>query len=842
MDLFEQQRVEPINIEDEIKVSYLDYAMSVIIGRALPDARDGLKPVHRRILFAMNELGNDYNKPHKKSARVVGDVIGKYHPHGDQAVYDALVRLAQDFAMRYPLADGQGNFGSVDGDSAAAMRYTEVRMAKLAHEFMADIDKKTVDFTANYDGSLEEPAVMPTRVPGLLVNGSAGIAVGMATNIPPHNLGEVAKGLVALIDNPDITIEELMNYIPGPDFPTGGFILGREGLREAYHTGRGIIRVRARAAVETGPRDSKRCSLVITEIPYQVNKAKLVEDIDSLIRDKKLEGVSEVRDESDRDGMRVVLDVKAAQRDSTDTILNQLYRQTQLEVSFGINLLAVVGQAPRLLTLKDALVQFLEHRKDVVIRRTRFDLDKAEARAHILEGLRKALDHLDAVIATIRQSRTPGEAKRSLVEKFELTEIQAQAILDLRLQKLTQLERQGIEDEYQGLMKDIDRYRAILASETLLLGVIKEETLTLQADFSDERRTQITNVRPGDYNPEDFIVDEDMVVTISHGGYIKRTPVTLYRSQKRGGKGVTAAKTKEDDFVERLYIASTHSYLLFLTNQGRLYWLKVHEVPPAGRMSKGKAVVNLINLAEDEKVATVLAVKELAEPDRFVVMATRCGIIKRVELAAFQNPRKAGILAMNIGDEDELVSAALTDGQSALVLSARQGKAICFSETDVRVMGRSAGGVKGISLGPKDRLVGMDVIDMDRSEILMTITEKGFGKRTPASEYNLQSRGGMGTITIKTTPQKGQVAGVLKVTEEDRLMLITNTGRLIMFKVSEVSVRHRNTGGVKLIEITDGEYVVAVAPVGEADEENGPIDSDDPETPGGEDDGADFLS
>ncbi len=826
MDLFEQQRIEPINIEDEIKVSYLDYAMSVIIGRALPDARDGLKPVHRRILFAMSELSNDYNKPYKKSARVVGDVIGKYHPHGDQAVYDALVRLAQDFAMRYPLADGQGNFGSVDGDSAAAMRYTEVRMAKLAHEFMADLDKKTVDFGPNYDGSLEEPLVFPTRVPGLLVNGSAGIAVGMATNIPPHNLGEVATGLMALIDNPDLTVEDLMRYIPGPDFPTGGYILGREGLREAYHTGRGIIRIRGRATVETGPKDTRR-SLVITEIPYQVNKAKLVEDIDALIRDKKLEGVSEVRDESDRDGFRVVLDVKAAQRESTDTILNQLYRQTQLEISFGMNMLAVVNQAPRLLTLKEALVQFLEHRKDVVLRRTRFELEKAEARAHILEGLRKALDHLDEIISLIRQSRTPAEAKRSLIDRFEFTDIQAQAILDLRLQKLTQLERQGIEDEYQALMRDIERYRAILASEKLLLEVIKDEIQALKDDFADERRTRITDVRPGDYNPEDFIVDEDMVVTFSHGGYIKRNPVSLYRSQKRGGKGVTAAKTREDDFVERFYIASTHSYLLFLTNRGRLYWLKVHEIPQAGRMSKGKALVNVIEFAEGEKVSTVLAVKDLSEPDRYVVMATRQGMVKRVELSAFQNPRRAGIIAMNIDEEDELVSAALTDGQSALVLSAREGKAICFKETDVRSMGRTAGGVKGLSLGPKDRLVGMDVIAADRSEILMTITEKGFGKRTPASEYNLQARGGMGTITIKTSSQKGRVVRVLKVTEEDRLMLITNTGRLIMFKVSEVSVRHRNTGGVKLIEIGDGEMVVDVAPVGEADEDNNVLDQDE---------------
>ncbi|MDR1044120.1 MAG: DNA gyrase subunit A [Candidatus Adiutrix sp.] len=827
MDLFEQQRVDPVNIEDEIKVSYLDYAMSVIIGRALPDVRDGLKPVHRRILFAMNDLGNDYNKPYKKSARVVGDVIGKYHPHGDQAVYDALVRLAQDFAMRYPLADGQGNFGSVDGDSAAAMRYTEVRMARLAHEFLADIDKRTVDFGPNYDGSLEEPLVMPSRVPGLLVNGSAGIAVGMATNIPPHNLGEVATGLIALIERPEITIDELMRLIPGPDFPTGGFILGREGLREAYHSGRGIIRVRARAMVESGGKDSKR-SLVVTEIPYQVNKAKLHEDIDALIRDKKLEGVSEVRDESDRDGLRLVLDLKATHRDSADTILNQLYRQTQLEVSFGINLLAVVGQAPRLLTLKEALVQFLEHRKEVVTRRTRFELDKAEARAHILEGLRKALDHLDEIISLIRGSRSPGEAKKSLVERFGFTDLQAQAILDLRLQKLTQLERQGLEEEYQTLMKDIKRYQAILGSEKILLEVIRGETEQLRAEYADERRTQITDARPGDYNPEDFIVDEDMVVTITHGGYIKRNSVSLYRSQKRGGKGVTAAKTKEDDFTERLYIASTHSYLLFLTNRGRLYWLKVHEVPQAGRMNKGKAIVNLISLAEDEKVATVLVVKDLAEPERYVVMATRRGIVKRIDLASFQNPRRSGVMAITIGGDDELVSAAMTDGQSALVLSSRAGKAICFIEGEVRSMGRQAAGVKGISLAARDQLVGMDVISADRSEILLTVTEKGFGKRTPASEYRLQSRGGQGIITIKTTPQKGQVAGVLKVTEEDRLMLITNTGSLIMFKVSEVSVRHRNTGGVKLIDTSAGEYVVDVAPVGEADDENG---NETPEAP-----------
>jgi len=819
MDLLEQTRTEPVNIEDEIKASYLDYAMSVIIGRALPDARDGLKPVHRRILFAMNELGNDYNKPHKKSARVVGDVLGKYHPHGDLAVYDALVRMAQDFSLRYPLIDGQGNFGSMDGDKAAAYRYTEVRLAKLAHEFMADLEKNTVDFTPNFDGTHDEPVVFPTRAPGLLINGSAGIAVGMATNIPPHNLGEVASGLAALIDNPAITVEELMTHIPGPDFPTGGFILGREGLREAYRTGRGLIRLRARATVEIDAKENPK-SLVITEIPYQVNKAKVVEDIDLLIREKKLEGVAEVRDESNSEGgVRVVLDLKSSHRDSAETILNQLYRQTQLEISFGIIMLAVVGQSPRLLNLKEALNEFLTHRREVVRRRTIFDLEKAEARAHILEGLLRALDLLDEIIALIRASRTPAEAKSGLVANFAFTEIQAQAILDLRLQRLTQLERQSLSDELAALLLAIEHYRAILASDRLLLDTIKEETLALKAEYGDARLTHITDVRPGDYNPEDFIVNEEMVVTISHGGYIKRNPVTLYRSQKRGGKGVTAARTREDDFVERLYIASTHNYLLFLTNRGRLHWLKVHEVPQAGRVSKGKAVVNLIDLAENEKVATVLVVKDLAEPNRYVFMATSKGIVKRVDLSAFQNPRSRGLPAMNIGDDDELVSAVLTDGQSAVVLSSRGGKAICFKEIKIRVMGRQAAGVKGMNLGPEDHLVGLDVISADRSEDLLSVTEKGFGKRTPAAEYNLQSQGGMGTITIKTTSRNGQVVGVLKVTEDDRLMLITNTGRLIMFKVSEVGRRHRNTGGVKLIDVGEGEFVVDVAPVGEADEE-----------------------
>ncbi|MDR3204025.1 MAG: DNA gyrase subunit A, partial [Deltaproteobacteria bacterium] len=617
-------RYQDISIEEEIKNSYLDYAMSVIIGRALPDARDGLKPVHRRVLFAMSEMGNDYNKPYKKSARVVGDVIGKYHPHGDQAAYDTLVRLAQDFSMRYPLADGQGNFGSVDGDQPAAMRYTEVRLSKLAHEFMADLDKKTVDFMPNYDGSLEEPTVMPTRAPGLLINGSSGIAVGMATNIPPHNLGEVLSALMAMIDNPGITVEQLLRYIPGPDFPTAGVIMGRDGIREAYLTGKGIIKIRATASVENlkeGKNSGGPTAIVITELPYQVNKAKLVETIDEMVRDKKIEGLGEIRDESDREGLRVVLELKRDKRDMAETILNQLYRNTQMEISFGINMLALVNQTPRLLNLKEALAYFLEHRKEVVTRRTRFELAKSEARAHILEGLRKALDHLDKIIALIRASRNPAEAKSGLISAFGFSDLQAQAILDLRLHRLTQLERAAIDEEYAAVMKDIERFRAILSSEQLLFEVIKDEFIALKSEFADERRTRIDDSGPTLYNPEDFIADEQMVVTITHGGYVKRTAVTAYKTQKRGGKGLTGAKTKDDDFVERMYVASTHSYLLFFTTKGRLYWLKVHEVPLAARATRGKALVNLIPLADGERVNAVIDVAELLEPGRFVLMA-----------------------------------------------------------------------------------------------------------------------------------------------------------------------------------------------------------------------------
>jgi DNA gyrase subunit A len=805
------ERFEYVNIEEEIKSSYLDYAMSVIIGRAIPDARDGLKPVHRRVLFAMRELGNDWDKPYKKCARVVGDVIGKYHPHGDQAVYDALVRLAQDFSMRYPLADGQGNFGSVDGDAPAAMRYTEVRLSKLASEFMVDLDMRTVDFSPNYDGSLEEPQVMPTKAPGLLVNGSSGIAVGMATNIPPHNLNEVMDGLVALVDNPGVTVAELMRHIPGPDFPTAGFILGSDGIREAYSSGKGIIKVRAKAEVEILKDSKKTTAIVVTELPYQVNKASLVEKIDEMVREKRIEGIHEIRDESDRHGLRVVLEIKGAQRDSAESILNQLYASTQLEVSFGINMLAIVNQTPRLLNLKEALFQFLEHRREVVIRRTRFELAKAEARLHILEGLRIALSHLDEIIALIRASGSPAEAKSGLVTRFGLTEIQAQAILDLRLQKLTQLERQKIEDEWAEVSRDIERFRAILGSDALLNQVVKEEFLELKAKYGDARRTVITDSGPDARVPEDFIADEDMVVTVSHGGYIKRTPASAYSSQGRGGKGKLAAKNKEDDFIERIYVASAHSYLLFVTNRGRLYWLKVYEIPQSARTAKGKALVNVLPLKAGEKVSAVLAVRELAAPGCFVVMATRGGVVKRMDLADFQKPRHSGIIAINIRADDELVSAALiTDTRSAIVLSTRGGKAICFPLDEIRSMGRQAAGVKGITLSKGDRVVAMDAISADRSEELMTVTEDGYGKRTPASEYNLQARGGQGTTTVKTASRRA-VVSVFKVKETDGLMLITNTGRAIVFNISEVTVQHRRTQGVRLMRLDLDEAITDVA-------------------------------
>jgi len=820
MGLFEE-KYGSVLIEEEIKGSYLDYAMSVIIGRALPDVRDGLKPVHRRILFAMRELGNDYNKPYKKSARVVGDVIGKYHPHGDAAVYDALARLAQDFSMRYPLVDGQGNFGSVDGDPPAAMRYTEVRMSKLAQEFLADIDKNTVNFVDNYDGSLQEPVVLPTKAPNLLINGSSGIAVGMATNIPPHNLSEVVEGLIALIHRPDVSVEELIRLIPGPDFPSAGFIYGRAGLREAYRTGRGAIRIRGRASIETRPRDNKK-SVVVTELPYQVNKARLLENIAELVKDKKIEGITEIRDESDREGLRVVLEIRRDQ--APEIIINQLYSLTQLETTFGLNMLAIVHQVPRVLNLKDILWHFLEHRREVVIRRTKFDLAKAEARAHILEGLKKALDQLDMVIELIRTSNSPATAKTRLMERLEITETQAQAILDLRLQRLTGLERRAIEQEYLEILKDIARYREILANDRLVNNIIEEELVQLKEEYGDARRTEIIYEESPDLRPEDLIAEEDMVVTVSHRGYIKRNPISLYRAQRRGGRGITGVKQQEDDFVERLYVASTHSYLLFLTTTGRVHWLKVHEIPQAGRQAKGKAIVNMLNLEPGERVATILPVRDLEEPNRFVVMVTRNGLIKRTDLAAFSHPRKIGIIALTINEDDELISAGLTDGESLIFLATSRGKAICFPETEVRAMGRTAAGVRGIRLGPEDSLVGMEILDQSMEETILTVTANGYGKRTKVGEYRLQARGGLGLITIKTTERNGPVVGVFKVIDEDELMLITDTGRIIRIRVNEISIIGRNTQGVRLINVEPGERVVGVARLEEKEEEQGPVD------------------
>lgn len=809
------EKIEDIGIEEEIKGAYLDYAMSVIIGRALPDVRDGLKPVHRRILFAMRELGNDFNKPYKKSARVVGDVIGKYHPHGDQSVYDAIVRMAQDFSMRYLLVDGQGNFGSVDGDPAAAMRYTEVRMSKLAGQYLVDIDKETVDFGANYDGSLEEPLVLPTRAPSLLINGSSGIAVGMATNIPPHNLGEVIDGLIAMIHKPDLNLEELMTYIPGPDFPTYGFITGQKGLHDAYRTGKGIIKIRGRVSIETRQRDNRK-SIVINEIPYQVNKARLLENMADLVQDKKIEGITEIRDESDRDGLRVVIEIK---RDHPpEIIVNHLYSKTQLETSFGLNMLAIVNQAPRVLSLKDILYHFLEHRREVIVRRTRFELAKAEARAHILEGLKKALDQLDMVIELIRKSDSPATAKTRLMQRLEISERQAQAILDLRLQKLTSLERKAIDDEYLELIKAIHRYRDILSNERLVDQIVEEELTILKEEFDDPRRTEILEQVGPELTPEDLIVEEDMAVTISHSGYIKRTPISQYRAQKRGGKGVSGAKTKEEDFVENLYVASTHSYILFFTSTGRVHWLKVHEIPLGGRATRGKAVVNVLNLDPGELVATVLPVRDLNEAGRYIVIATRNGQIKRTELSAFSHPKKKGIIALKINELDALESAALTDDNCKVFLATKHGKAISFHIEDIRPMGRTAAGVRGIRISEDDELVSMQILSENGAEQILTVTENGYGKRTDASEYRSQSRGGKGLITIKTTDRNGLVVGAFKVTDDDQLMMITDTGRIIRTRVNEISVIGRNTQGVKLIEVAPEERVVGVARV-EHDEE-----------------------
>jgi DNA gyrase subunit A len=832
----------PITIEDEVRRSYLDYAMSVIIGRALPDVRDGLKPVHRRSLYAMWEQGNLHNKPYKKSARIVGDVLGKYHPHNPDAVYDTIVRMAQDFSMRYPLVDGQGNFGSLDGDNAAAMRYTEVRLMRLSAELIGDdIDKETVDWIPNYDGSLQEPTVLPCKFPNLLVNGSSGIAVGMATNIPPHNLGEVVDATIEMIRHPDVTLGQLMKKLPGPDFPTAAFIHGSDGIREAYTTGRGTVQVRAKAVIEKAARGEKE-SIVVTEIPYQVNKAKLVERIAELVNDKKIEGIADLRDESDRDGMRVVVELKRGE--NAQVILNQLYALTPMQSTFGIIFLAIVESQPRILPLTDLLRHFIDHRKTVVIRRTRFDLKKAEERAHLLRGLALALANIDQVIKIIRASKDPKEARDRLIaevsmplsglEKFigetlsdlkissapakqivRLDETQAQAILDMRLQRLTGLEREKIVAEFKEVLALIAKLKEILGSEKLVLDIIVGELSEIKKQFGDERRTQIV-AEATDIGIEDLIVEEDMVITVSRGGYIKRSPLSLYRAQRRGGKGRIGATTREEDVVEHLFVASTHAYVLAFTNRGRMHWIKVYEVPQLGPATRGKAIVNLLNLDPNERIVALAATKEFPE-DRFLIFATKRGLVKKTALSAYANVRSGGIIAINVEDGDELLSVRVTDGSRQIFIGTHQGQGIRFSEKDVRPMGRDTTGVIGITLKREDDfVVEMDVVE--ETGHLLTVTEKGYGKRSEASEYRFQGRGGSGVINIKVTEKNGPVAGIKSVTDADQLLLITQSGMLIRIKVKDIRETGRAAQGVRLIYLEEGDNVVAVAKLAEPDE------------------------
>jgi DNA gyrase subunit A len=814
--MLSEQNKKTVNIEDELRKSYMDYAMSVIIGRALPDVRDGLKPVHRRVMYAMRELNNDYNKPYKKSARVVGDVIGKYHPHGDSAVYDTIVRMAQDFAMRYPLVDGQGNFGSLDGDSAAAMRYTEVRMDRLAHELLADLDKETVDFGPNYDESLQEPLVLPCKFPNLLVNGSEGIAVGMATKIPPHNLGEVIDGLVAIIDDPTIPFEELLARIPGPDFPTSGFILGREGIRQAYDTGRGIIQVRARAMVEKDRRTSRE-RIVVTEIPYQVNKAKLIEKMADLVKGRKIEGISDLRDESDRDGVRIVVELK---KDVVpQVILNQLYKMTPMQTSFGIIMLAIVNGQPRVLALREVLDRFIEHRKEVVTRRCIFELRKAEERAHILEGFKIALENLDEVIAIIKGSANAAEARERLMERFAFSERQAKAILDMRLHRLTGLERDKIMADYREVLALIKRLKEILASEVEILAIIKQELLEIRENYADDRRTEII-AASSDLSLEDLIVDEDMVVTVSHAGYIKRNAVSLYRAQRRGGKGVTGMRPKEEDFVEQLFVASTHSYVLVFTDLGKVYWLKVHEIPQGGRAARGKAIVNLLQLASGETVTSILPVKEFVE-GKYIITATRNGIVKKTALMAYSHPRAGGIIALTIDEGDRLVSTRLSDGSMDVLLATENGQAIRFSENDVRAIGRTSRGVRGMRLEGDDHVIGMEVVSDATAATLVTVTQNGYGKRTALDEYPQRGRGGKGVITIKASQRNGKVVDIKLINDDFDLMFITDGGKVLRTRVADLSIIGRNTQGVRLMVLEPGERIVAVAKLAEKDEDHG---------------------
>ncbi|MFZ1569721.1 MAG: DNA gyrase subunit A [Thiolinea sp.] len=845
------KEVIPVNLEDEMRQSYLDYAMSVIVGRALPDVRDGLKPVHRRVLFAMSELGNDWNKPYKKSARVVGDVIGKYHPHGDTAVYDAVVRMAQPFSLRYMLADGQGNFGSVDGDAPAAMRYTEVRMSKIAHELLADIDKETVNFVPNYDGAEHEPAVFPTRVPNLLVNGSSGIAVGMATNIPPHNLKEVVNACLALIVNPDLEIDDLMEYIPGPDFPTAGIINGSRGIREAYHTGRGRIYVRARAEIEVNEKTGRE-TIAVHELPYQVNKARLLEKIVELVKDKKIEGISELRDESDKDGMRMVIEVKRGE--SAEVLLNNLYKQTQLQTVFGINMVALVDAQPKLLNLKQILEAFLRHRREVVTRRTIFNLRKARERAHILEGLAVALSNIDEIINLIKRAASPAEAKEGLMARgwspgivsemltrsgaemsrpddldaalglreghYWLSEEQAQAILDLRLHRLTGLEKDKILEEYRELLERIADLLDILSNPERLMQVIRDELLELREAYSDERRTEINAVGE-DLSLEDLIADEEVVVTLSHEGYAKAQPLDTYRAQRRGGRGKTATTMKEEDFIEKLFVASTHDTILCFSSRGRMYWLKVYQLPLASRNSRGRPMVNLLPLEDGERINAILPIREYEE-GKFIFMVTSNGTVKKTPLKEFSRPRNAGIIAVDLRD-DYLVDVALTNGENEVMLFTSAGKAIRFPESDVRAMGRGAAGVRGIRLEENQQVNALLILG--EGEIL-TATENGYGKRTRVDEFLAQGRGGMGVIAIQTSERNGRAIGAVQVTEGNQIMLITDGGILVRTPVAQVSVVGRNTQGVTLIRLSEGEKLVQIAPILSTGEEEVDTDED----------------
>lgn len=807
-----EQNLVVVNIEDEMRGAYLDYAMSVIVGRALPDVRDGLKPVHRRVLYAMYDLGNTHDKPYKKSARVVGDVIGKYHPHGDTAVYDTIVRMAQDFSLRYPLIDGQGNFGSIDGDSAAAMRYTEIRMDKITSELLADLEKETVDFVPNYDDSLKEPHVLPARIPNLLINGSAGIAVGMATNIPPHNLSEVIDATVAIIQNPKLKTDDLLQFVKGPDFPTAGTIFGGDNIRVIYHTGRGSITIRGKAEIETHKNDREK--IIVSELPYQVNKARLIEKIADLVRDKRLEGISDLRDESDRSGMRIVIDIKKGE--SASVVLNRLYSMTQLQENFGVSLLAIHNNQPKVFNLRDMIWAFVEHRKEVVLRRTFYELKKAEARAHVLEGLKIAVENIDAVVALIRAAESPEVAKQGLIQKFALSEIQAKEILEMRLQRLTGLERDKIIADYQSILKVITELKKILSSEELVFEIITNELREIRSKYGDKRRTQIAINENSDVDVEDLIDDVPTLVTITHQGYIKRSDPAQFRVQNRGGKGIKAVTMGDSDFVTSLYSTTNKSYLLCITDKGRLYWLKVYKIPEASRAAKGRAIVNLLNLQAGEKVKATLAVTDFSE-NEFITFVTKKGIIKKTALSEFKNIRQAGVIAISIEDGDDLIASKISNGKQDIFICTREGISIRFSEDDVRPMGRSAYGVKGVTLEEGDSVVGFEVLDQGSTSEILVITEFGYGKRTPAEEYRKQSRGGKGIITMKTTEKNGKVVATCFVKPKDNVMLVSDKGQMIRVMVEQISEQGRNTQGVRVMNVDAEEKVVAMEYISDDD-------------------------